>query len=413
MIYPRSAAFALLVFLASPAAANPDDAANRTMADAVNAFGVDLYQKVKPDEANLFFSPFSISAALTMTREGARGETAAEMDRVLHLPTQRGAAYKALLAGLKPRQVRDYDEHGSSRKVPAFSLNVANNLWGQQGFSFLGPFTQTLVGDYGAPLQRIDFRKTAAARKAINDWVAKQTKTRIKDIVPEGKPARSTRLALANAIHFKAKWKDAFQESSTRTKPFHTLDGRELEAKLMQSVKHLPYYEDKTVQVVEIPYLGNDASMVVILPRARTGLPAISKALTAQQLTTWRKASKRPKVDVRLPRFKFTSSLDLVDVLPAMGMPLAFDSRKADFSGMTTEQRLYVGAVLHKAFVAVDEKGTEAAAATVVLMMAGSAPPRPVTPKPFVADHPFLFVIRHNKTGCILFMGRVGDPTKS
>lgn len=378
------------------------------MATSINKFGLDLYRAVGGAGGNLFFSPYSVSAALGMTREGAAGETAAEMDKVFHYPGSQAAMQKALASALTPSMVREYDGN-KMRKVPAYALSVANALWGQEGFAFKPTFTGSLKNDFGAPLYRLDFKQVTVARKTINDWVAKHTKDKIKDIVPVGMPPPDTRLTLANAIYFKANWLEKFNKRATKKAPWYRADGTEGEAELMNRVDSYGYMEDDDVQVAELPYKGRDLSMLVILPKAKQGLVAVEKKLDHERLSTWVGGLRYRRVNLKVPKFKFTTSLDLSRTLSSMGMPLAFNAGKADFSGMTAEEPLFIGAVLHKAFVAVDEEGTEAAAATVVMMRAGSMPPSD-PPIAFTADHPFIFAIRHKATGAILFMGRIADP---
>jgi len=382
----------------------------RAAGEAVTRFAVDLYGALRDEQGNLFFSPTSLSAALAMTREGAKGETAAELDKALHFPARLAPGQAALLEALRPREVTEWDEQGHQKKVPAYELAVANALWGQQGAPFLAPFTATLETQYDAPLQRLDFTDVAAARRRINGWVEERTRQRIKDIVPEGKPSPDTRLVLANAIYFKAAWQDPFEKEDTKDAPFHATGG-DVQAKLMRRVDHLSYAADDAVQVLSLPYRGDATSLLVILPKRRDGLAAVEAGLTAERLAGWLGALKHTKVDVRLPRFEVTKAVDAKDVLQRLGVRRAFDGEAADFSGMLESERLFVGAVLHKAFVAVDEAGTEAAAATIVSMEAGSAP-APETPVDFVADHPFLFLIRHEPTGAVLFMGRLATPAK-
>lgn len=398
--------------VSTPAAAQAPETSEeaRVMGESVSRFSVSLYGQLRARPGNLFFSPYSISAALAMTREGARGENAAELDRALAYPRALTAAQRELALALRPREVDDWSE-GQRRRVPAYELNVANALWGQEGLAFLPEFTAILEQHYAAPLQRIDFTRAAEARRRINAWVEEQTRQRIKDIVPEGLPTTDTRLALANAIHFKAAWEEPFQEQRTTDAPFHTAGG-EVAARLMRRVSHFAYAEDDAVQVVSLPYRGHDTSMLVVLPRRRDGLAAVEGALTAERLAGWVGGLKAVKVDVQLPRFEVTHAFDAVQALGALGVRRAFDARQADFTGMLATEPLFIGVVLHKAFVAVDEKGTEAAAATVVGMRAGSAP-RPEQPVAFVADHPFLFMIRHEPTGAVLFMGRLADPAAS
>ncbi len=376
------------------------------------AFTCDLYGKLKLEEGNLFFSPLSISTALAMTREGAAGQTATQMDAVMHFPRQGlGEAFRALSEALTPSMVRD-GYGASAREVPAYELAMANRLWGQQGFAFLPAFEGRLAYVYGAPLERIDFAKSTAARARINGWVEDQTKDRIKDLLPEGVPTTDTRLVLVNAVYFKSAWLHPFSERATKDEPFHLLGGAEVRASMMKKTERFGYAANGDLQILELPYRSGDLSMIVLLPKAKDGLPALEAALTAKALSAWLGAIQyRSKVAVAFPKFTFTKGFDLTNVLAAMGMPDAFSPMQADFSGMTTEQPLYIGFVLHKGFVAVDEKGTEAAAATAVGMRLGAAP-APENPIPFTADHPFLFLIRHRKTGALLFVGRVLDPTK-
>ena len=399
---------AALLLLASAAGADEPGAitaANdaKSAASASNRFALDLYRALPKDGQNRFFSPYSISEALAMTRAGAAGETAQELDRVFYFPKRRAAAQAALRKGLAPPKLNRHD--GTS--APAYRLQVANALWGHTSSTFVPAFLEELKGRYAAPLERLDFTRSSEARKRINDWVAEKTQDKIKDIVPAGKPTPDTRLALANAIYFKARWAKAFSESKTRDAPFHLEGAKSAPAKFMNRTEAYAYGEDAQVQVLELPYEGGAASMVVILPKRKGGLAAVEQSLDAKSLSRWLELDSR-QVAVSLPRFRYTVPLNLSKILPAMGMPRAF-TPKADFSSMCSSERLYIGPVLHKAFVAVDEKGTEAAAATVVLMKreSVSAPAKAVT---FRADHPFLFLIRHRVTGAILFMGRVRDP---
>ena len=244
----------------------------------------------------------------------------------------------------------------------------------------------------------------------INQWVEDQTKEKIKNIVPEGLPTPDTRLVLGNAIYFKASWAEQFKAKWTRTEPFTMSKGKTLDVSMMHLEKKYRYAATDDAQIVEIPYRGGVTSMVVVLPKKKDGLAAIEATLSSTLVDSWQRRLRSRLVQLKLPRFEFTSSFDLTTKLPAMGMADAFDGTRADFSAMTTEQRLFIGAVLHKSFVAVDESGTEAAAATIVLMELGSAMPRD-KPVPFIADHPFLFFIQHVKSGCVMFAGRVTKPT--
>jgi serpin B len=404
----------LLALAAGPASAREE--APDPVAAGSTAFGIGLYGEIRGGKENLFFSPYSISLALSMAREGAAGKTAEEMDEVLHLP--RGGAgdgHARLRAALAPPTVGGKREGAG----PAYELSIANALWGQKGYAVKAPFLARLRDGYAASFPTVDFRDAAAARAAINAWVEEQTKRRIQDLIPEGLPTTDTRMVLANAVYFKAAWEEPFREASTEDAPFRAEEG-EVRVRMMRRTDRFGYLETNLAQVLELPYVGRTTSMVVILPKAKDGLGALEQVLRGNDddtgvpdgMEAWLGRLGSAKVDVRLPRWKFTSGFDLSSALKAMGMRLAFDAKAADFSGIVDAEPLFIGAVLHKAFVGVDEKGTEAAAATAVMMRAGSAM-RPEPPVEFKADHPFLFVIRHVPTGTVLFMGRVTDPTKS
>jgi serpin B len=397
----------LLVAVAAGARAQTPPAPEATGV-SVSRFSIDLYRQLQAGQGNLFFSPYSLFVALAMVREGARGDTAAELDRALSFPRDLAAAQRTLTDALHPRELSE-GEPGHERRVAAYDLDVANALWGQQTLAFLPAFTGTLERRYGAPLERIDFRETEDARRRINAWVGERTHGRIQAIVPEGLPRPETRLALVNAVYFKAGWAERF--GSTSEAPFHAPSG-DVRARLMRRVDRLDYAEDAAVQVLSLPYRGGDASMLVILPRDPDGLAAVEQSLSADRLTRWLGALHPVRVDARIPRFELTEAFDAVQALEGLGISLAFGPR-ADFSGMVADEPLSIGAVLHQAFVHVDEEGTEAAAATAATMVATSAAPPREPPVSFVADHPFLLLIRHERTGCVLFMGRLSDPTRS
>lgn len=394
----------LLVFMTLPAIGEPPSAPARALADGNNRFAVDLYAALCDRPGNVLVSPYSVETALAMVHEGARGDTAERMAAVLGLPDAPTTAYRDLAAALVPGTV---EEDGKS--IPAYEMRVANRVWVQRGLGLVPAFTAAMEGPFEAPVGRIDFRNTERARAAINGWVAEHTNDRIRDIVPPGLPTPDTLLALANAVWFKAAWADPFEERWTKEGPFTTAAGNTVKANLMHRNGEYPYADVGDAALVEIPYRGGETSMVIVLPKATDGLPALEKGLDAKTLTAWLDRLAVEPVVLRLPRFTFTRDYDLSTVLPRMGMKTAFEAGAADFTGMTTEQPLFVGPVLHKAFIAVDEAGTEAAAATVVMMLKGGLARDPVT---FTADHPFLFLIRHRPTGAILFLGRVTDPTR-
>lgn len=403
-------ACATLTLSASPDAAGEAESLvvrAKKAAQANNSFATDLYKRIKSGKDNLFFSPYSVTTALAMTRAGADGETARQMDEVLHTSGLNAIDHSALREALTPKQVTEFDGR-ESKKVASYQLDIANALWGQEGFAFKDAFLKRMREDYLAPLARLDFKQAEQARKTINDWVAKKTNDRIKDIIPPGQISPDMRLVLANAIYFKAKWADQFSERATKDAPFHAPDG-DVEVKMMRRTGHYKVAENEQVKLVEIPYQGRDTSMVILLPTKKDGLAALEDQLDAEKLSGWTQQLKGKRVALQMPRFEFTRPLDLGSILKTMGMGLAFDAEQADFTGMTEEEPLFIGAVLHKAFVKLNEKGTEAAAATVVMMRAGSAMPTE-PPAPFIVDRPFLFLIRHQKTGAILFMGRVTNP---
>jgi serpin B len=368
---------------------------------ANNAFTFSLYAKLRSEKGNLFFSPYSISDALAMTAVGARGDTLTQMNDTLHLPqdsAKTNAGFRELIKAVN-----------GDAKERKFQLSTANALWGQKGYNFLPSFEKAAVDDYHAALKEVDFAKeTEKSRLAINQWVEEQTKEKIKDLIPQGAVDGSTRLVLTNAIYFKTSWADAFNEKATKNENFLLPGDKKIaDVPFMHKTENLSYVEGDDFQAVEIPYEQYQLSMVVVLPKKADGLDGLEKDLTADNLAKWRQAQKLHEVQLALPKFKFTASFKLKPVLMDMGMKLAFTER-ADFSGISKSEGLMIADVLHKAFVDVHEKGTEAAAATAVIVKL-SAPEKHPEAK-FRADHPFVFLIRENKTGAILFMGRVTDP---
>ncbi len=372
------------------------------------AFAFDLYRVLADTPGNHVFSPYSISTALAMTWAGARGNTASQMQSVLHFPfdqEQLHPAYNALdldLA-LRPEQAAGVDEDDR------FELSIANSLWGQEGWGFLPAYLDLLAQNYGAGLRLVDFENDPeAARQVINKWISDQTHKRIQDIIPPGSPDPSTRLALVNAIYFKAVWEHEFDHDATAPAPFTLLDGTPVSVDRM-SMEHgeiLAYAAGAGWQAVALPYKGGLTEMVLLVPDLGTFMDFESD-LTSDRYAEILAALEVQSVDVSLPKFTFTIDYGLSEILPAMGMSDAFDPDLVDFSGMDGTRFLYIGDVLHKALIAVDEKGTEAAAATVVLMMLSSLPPEGIQ---MIIDRPFIYLIRDVPTGSLLFMGRVVDP---
>jgi serpin B len=376
-----------------------------------DTFARELYAKLAADtKGNMFFSPFSLDTALAMTYCGAAGNTADQMAKTLHSelrPDMFSIAHGELLRFLKPPPIKHaIDETGKPTTRPAYELVVANALWGQKGCAFKPDFTQLLQKSYGAGVNEVNFSQTEPARKTINDWVAKETKDKIKDLLPKDTLNNSTRLVLTNAIYFKSNWAQKFAKSVTKDAPFKLTADKSVDVPMMHQQREFGYAENDDVQVLTLPYIDNDLSMVIVLPRKVDGLADVEKSRTFGV-----GKETQLEVDVTLPKFKFSSDLSLADTLKAMGITDAFDATKADFSGMADKEKLFLSAVIHKAFVAVDEDGTEATAATAVAVAAADGHGHaPQEPKIFKADHPFMFMIRHNATGDILFMGRVADP---
>jgi serpin B len=383
------------------------DADVTAVANGNNAFAVDLFHQLAASD-NLFFSPYSISAALAMTYAGAQGDTATQMASALHFSLSQERLHAALNALALDLQSRSKVQ--GLKPDQTFQLNVANSLWGQQGFSFKADFLDLLARDYGAGMRLVDFEKDPeSARQAVNAWVSDATNQRITNILPPGSVDTLTRLVLANAIYFKAPWMQPFESSATQDADFHHLDGSTVSAPMMQRTGEMSYAEGANFQLLELPYAGGQVSMIVLLPKSGQ-FADVAKNLTVGQLDQAIGSLRSTQVDLSLPKFKFDWSAALPDALKALGMTDAFDDQ-ADFSGMDGAKDLYISNVLHKSFVAVDENGTEAAAATAVAV-AGMAAPVQQNPVEFKADRPFLFLIRDNPTGTILFMGQVIDPVQ-
>lgn len=390
-----------------PAVAESNASAEaKAAAASTQRFGLALYERLAPTKGNLFFSPSSISTCLAMAYGGARGPTAEEMAKTLCFSTGPGLheGFRDLMA-LLPQPTRP------GKDAPI--LNVANALWCQDGFPLADDYLKLTQSCYAAGLKRLDITGNPdQARRTINLWVEQQTKDRIKELLKPGTVTPDTRLVLTNAIYMKATWQRQFRAEATTTGDFFVAPDRPTPTKLMWQTSHFAYHETDQVQLVELPYEGDDLSMVVVLPRRKDGLPAVEKTLTSQPdwLGDQLKKLKMAKVNLVLPKFQSTSSFDLTGTLKAMGMNKAFVPMGADFSGMTSAEPLYIGLVVHQAFVAVDEKGTEAAAATATSMRAGSAAPPPETIYEFRADHPFVYLIRDRRTGALLFLGRLSEP---
>jgi serpin B len=399
----------LMVLLPLQGSASAETAAVGDRAAVVegnNAFALALYGRLRAQPGNLFFSPESVSTALAMTYAGARGDTAVEMAKTLHftLPPERlHPAMGGVLNALNAPQ-------------DAYQLSVANALWARQDYKFRDDFLKLTASNYGAGLNQVDFKGAPeAARLTINHWVEEKTANKIKDLLKPGMVTPLTRLVLTDAIYFKAEWQAQFQKAQTEDENFYlSTERKNVQAPLMHRSGGYSYLDGGTFQILELPYKSGEMSMIVFLPRDMDGLPAFEQSLTASTLQQWLGRMKFvPKVIVTFPRFKVTEELELASTLSAMGMPKAFSREAADFSGMTGDRELFLSAVIHKAFIDVNEAGTEAAAATAAVMVGmAMRAPDPTPPPEFRADHPFVYLIRDNRSGGILFMGRVTDPTK-
>ena len=366
-----------------------------------NGFAFDLYAQLAKGKGNIFYSPLSVSVAMGMAYEGAKGETAAEIGKVLRLD-----------AGAVPLPPPLENFTGPDKVSDGAVLEFANAAWAQQGFNFQASYIDILSKKYQADFNKVDFAADPEkVRGRINAWVAEKTHEKIKDLIASGVLNNMTRLVLTNAIYLKALWMNQFKEQNTAKAPFFTDAEKSVETSLMKQTGSFAYAEDDDVQVVELDYKGTKRlAMMVILPRRKDGLAAVEAKLAAVKYTAWAAAMKHRRVELSLPKFKSECSFSLNNMLMAMGVREAFNEKKADFSGIDGEKDLFISAVIHKAFVAVEEKGTEAAAATAVVMTLKSAPMRQEEPVVFKADHPFLYLIREKTSGTILFLGRLSAP---
>ncbi len=412
----RAVALAMALTLgATLTSAGPSDLP--ALVQGQNALAVDLYRQLRrsPDfqGRNIIFSPYSILSALAMTYAGAAGETRAQMARAFRITLADARFHAACGALLKSL---------AAAVRPGLKLHVANALWPRRGFPFLKSFIRLVTTHYGRRVFPQDFKRRAeAARRRINAWVAKVTMGRIRDLIPPGGVTNLTRLVLTNAIYFKGDWLVKFDPKLTREADFTLNSGRKIKVKMMRltaplgrPIAHVRYGDRGSFKVLELPYAGRRLSMVIVLPRTHDGLAALEQRLTSEELGRWLAGlHSRRVVLVDLPRFKITTpTIELTDFLRALGMRDAFLRSRADFSRMDGRRDLSISAVFHKAFIEVNETGTEAAAATAVAIAVTSIQTVRSRPPEFRADRPFLYLIRDTRTGAVLFMGRVMDPTR-
>ena len=373
------------------------------------AFAFDLYEALSEDGENLFYSPYSISLALAMTYAGARGDTETQMADTLHFNLPQHSLHPTFNALDLELASRGKDERGEDAE--GFTLNIANAVWAQHDYEFQQAFIDLLAESYGAGVRPTSFREAPEeSRVTINDWIADQTEDKIIDLVPEGVIDTLTRMVLTNAIYFKAAWALPFEEQDTSEAPFRLLDGSDTLVPMMRNTESFSYARMDGYQVVDLPYVGHEVSMTILLPdegRFREFEDSMDAALVEQALAD----AQREHLALVMPKFEFESQFELAKTLERMGMPNAFDNRASDFSGMDGNSCfagdvpcLFIRDVIHQAFVSVDEQGTEAAAATAVMMQLESEPSE------LAIDRPFIFLVRDSATGAILFLGRLLDP---
>ena len=412
------AALSLVAAQVVPAAEKPSAAAQ-----AVNALGLDLLAKGTAARQNALLSPYSIQTALAMTYAGAAGETRAQMAGVLHYPQDEAALHQSFGELRKALEgvAKNSEEHSKQvamdgGAVDPIVLTVANRLFGQQGYEFRPTFLDLVKDGYGALLEAMDFVKDAEAERAkINGWVEDQTKKRISDLIPKGGVGRDTRLVLVNAIYLKAPWAKEFSKSATGLQPFHLKPDEAVKVPAMRRTGSMGYAKRDGYQVITVPYVGEEMQLLVLLPDTKDGLAALESKLTPEILASCA-TPDAAEVDLYLPKFKMEPPvMQLGESLRTLGMTRAFDEPKgsADFDRMAPrrpDDYLSISEVFHKTFLALDEKGTEAAAATAVVMIARASfveKPKPVEVR---VDRPFLFAIQHRESGACLFVGRLCDP---
>jgi serpin B len=365
-------------------------------------FAFALYRRVNTGDSNIFYSPYSISLAMAMAYAGARGQTAGQMAQALRFflpPDRLHPAFDRLALELESRsQAENVDPH------EAFRLSVANSLWGQSGTPFERDFLDVLARNYAAEMRSVDFTEDPdAVRLAINDWVNRSTGQRIHEIVPVGELNALTRLVLANAVYFRAAWENPFAPADTRESSFRLLDGTVVKAPMMSAILDLQEMQGDGYAAVELPYAGGRLSMMILIPDEGRFREVEGKLNAAMIGAAFDALEVREFVHFMMPKFSFEWSAGLADGLNALGMKDALDPAAADFSGISGALNLYLSSILHKAFISVDENGTEAGASTAVIGVMG-------IPGVFSVDRPFIFLIRDNPTGTILFLGRMMNP---
>lgn len=386
---------------------NVDSQQWQTLAADNSEFALAFYDLIRSENDNLIFSPFSLSLALTMTLAGAETSTHQAMVEALHLSldeNQIHPAFNALLLAIESSQKTQTESEESG-----FQLNIANSIWGQSGFGFKQAFLDTLALNYGAGINTVNFiEDPESARLSINDWVENETAEKIQDLIPPDAITPLTRLVLANAIYFKGSWFFPFDQNATQPGAFFPLDGKELNTDMMKLFdEQLLYLEEDTFQAVRLPYLSTDFAMTLIVPNSGT-FKAVENDMTVPFITNLSEKMGSERIHLEMPKFDFETTINANDVLKTMGMEIAFDPNLSDFTGIADVDDLHITDVVHKATITVDEEGTEAAAATAVIVGIESMPMG--DPISLVIDRPFIFIIQHVPSGSILFMGRVLQP---
>lgn len=370
-----------------------------------NEFGISLYKYLAKENSNIIFSPYSISVALAMTQAGARNQTLNQMNDVLHFILPENSlhqTFNALQIAMNAREQND-----ANKKEKDFELDISNVIWGEKTYTFLPEYLDLLAENYGAGIRLMDFVNNAdGSRKDINQWVSDETQQKIKDLLAEGTITPQTCLVLTNAIYFKAEWLSQFEKDRTKPDDFSLLDGSMIQVPMMTQSGNFAYLQGDGYQAVALPYKGNKLSMLILLPD-QGKFTEIEDGMNADQISSILNDLQNAEVDLGMPKFKVESSFGLKDSLSEMGMPDAFTPGVADLSGMDGTKDLYISAVEHKAYIDVDENGTEAAAATAIVVGITSMP---IEVNKLTIDRPFVYFIIDNQTGSILFMGRMLNP---
>ncbi|MGE0089210.1 MAG: serpin family protein [Bacteroidales bacterium] len=373
---------------------------NSLISNGNNRFAADLYKQIKTEPVNQFYSPLSISSALAMTYAGAKGETHNQMSKTLYfseIQEELHANFSQLIKNL------------TETEAEGIQLNIANSLWLQENMQLLDQYLSITNKYYHAGVNKVNFVTSPEnSRKTINKWVEKNTNNKIINLLPDGSIHSQTRMVLVNAIYFNGAWEKVFDKNKNTTEPFFVFKTCETQATFMNNYINSGFYEDNLLSIVEIPYKNRNQSMIIILPKAKYGLKEIEKLFEQNLLPGYFEKMEDKRINLSIPKFKSESTYELQEELGKMGMPVAF-SNSADFSGITGDKSLAIDKVIHKAFIDVNEEGTEAAAATAVTMRKTSVLLDEVQ---FKADHPFVYLIKDNDTNTILFVGRLMNPNQ-